>query len=223
MSKPFWVAEFQATPHRLLVILLILMLGGCQTGSYMENCLKAGGLAGLVGAGWQFAKGKSAGKAVKTGVFAFAGGCAIGLAATAIGKALNEKEREKHDAAFQKASQSGADRLAEEQRRIDAEYQSMEPATDEASKAKRQQEQKIAKRSVTFSTPVKETWESDPGEPPAQGKVLVVGTSPSEADASETGKDCLEVREWVLKDGKEIPQTSKACQDENGKWVRVVT
>ena len=226
MSRNFGLSELRVKSNLPFVLLLSILLGSCQTiqqGSYLGNCGKAGAVGALLAGGWKAYTGGSKTEVLKTAAIGGVGGCVVGLAATAIGNHLNESEREKHDEAFQKASQTGANRMAEERQRIEQRYQTMAPPTDETTRTKRQREKEAEVKKVVIENPTEETWKSNAGEPPAEGKVFVVGAADIEGENPSGGANCMKVKEWVVKDGKEVSQTSNACQDENGKWVRFTT
>ena len=226
MSK-FYSTRHQSVFRNLSFMLtLTLVLSSCQTmqqGSYTGNCVKGGLAGGIAGAAWKAVTGGSKSDTVKTALIGAAAGCVIGLAATAVGEALNDKEREKHDEAFQTAAQTSSDQIAEERQRIEERYQEMEPSPTEADKTKQQQEIETEIQKTVFKNPQEQAWEDNTGGSSTKGKVIVVGTSDGQVAKAGGDTNCLQVQEWVVKDGKEISQTSDACQDENGKWVRMAT
>lgn len=208
-----------------ILLVLALLLSSCQTmkeGGYTGNCITGGLIGGVGGAAWEMFTGGDTKDVVKTGVICTAAGCVVGLAATAIGKKLDENEQKKHDEAFQKAAQDSSDQMDAERKRIEERYQKMEPAADEASKAQRQQEKQAEIQSVQPPN-VKAEWQGNAvgGKPATRGKTTVIGSSGIKVAEKGKSNNCMKIEECVVKDGKEISQISNACQDSNGKWVRV--
>jgi len=125
------------------VVAMALGVSGCETVKeklgdigdigYMTSCATGALVGGLVGAlAWGTNdKGKL--------LAAVAAGCAVGLAATAVGKKLNEQQRAKHEESVQRTAKRQAREL-EEYRQTQTEYERKPAAGSSAEQAARERE-----------------------------------------------------------------------------------
>jgi len=205
-------------PFIALILILSLVLSGCQSmpqsmssegdDSYASNCLKGS----LLGIGAGMVKEAMSGGNIfnpKTMAISAVAGCTVGLASTAVGKALNEREAALQDKAFQETAQAGAIQIAKSQ---------VEPTSSTTPATTADKIETSSKDSEVKSTSVESEW-SDGG---TKGKAIFIGPS-TEQVASADGKtsNCVKVREIAVKDGKEVTQLSTACQNDQGIWQRV--
>lgn len=146
-----------------------------------------------------------------------AAGCAVGLAATAIGQVLNDQEKRKADEAFQKAAKEGAAQSERERQQIEDRYKTMPQPTTDAEKANREQDKKREVANANSKDQPAQGW----SEGATAGKAIYIGTVPTEASKGGGSSNCARIREVVLKDGKEVTQISTACMSENGEYQRV--
>lgn len=214
------------------------LLAGCQgltnprEAGYVGECLKTGALGAGLGLAAdvimnmdEYRSGskmsKEAGKRLGTKmVIGAAAGCAVGLAATAVGKTLDARERQKQDEAFQQAAQSAAAQIEQERQQIAARYRDLPPPATEAERAKREEEKARELANVGPRNLPARSW----SEGETKGKVIVVGISSSvqTTGASGAAEDCLELEETVTKDGREVKQRSTSCRNpETGGYERV--
>lgn len=213
------------------------LLAGCQgltnprEASYVGECLKTGALGAGLGLAAdvlmnmnEYRSGnmsQGAGKRLGTKmVIGAAAGCAVGLAATAVGKTLDARERQKQDEAFQQAAQSAAAQVEQERQQIAARYRDLPPPATEAERAKREEEKARELANVSPRNLPARSW----SEGETKGKVIVVGISSSvqTTGASGAAEDCLELEETVTRDGREVKQRSTSCRNpETGGYERV--
>jgi hypothetical protein len=203
---------------------------GQSNSSYIQGCL----VGGAVGAGaslvWDYLKsGSSKGsrstsptsESLKKAGLIGAAGCAVGLAATAIGKILTEREQQRQDEVFQKAAQAGAEKAERDRLQIEERYRKMPtPATDAARVSREQAKQhEIQTAQTKQSNP--ESW----SDGATKGQAIYIGPkqSPQTGEVVRTagGKDCVTIKEFVIKDGVETSQDSTACPASDGHWQRI--
>jgi hypothetical protein len=224
-------------PHAALVTAVAFLLASCQgltnprEASYAGECFKTGALGAGLGLAADVlmnmndyksgTMSKGMGKRLGTKmVIGAAAGCAVGLATTAVGKALDARERQKQDEAFQQAAQSAAAQVEQERQQIATRYRDMPPPATEAERAKREEEKARDLASVGSRNLPARSW----SEGETKGKVIVVGISSSVQTTGSSGsaEDCLELEETVTKDGREVKQRSTSCRNsETGGYERV--
>lgn len=202
------------------LISLALALSGCATPNDGTsnaqaagiNCASGAVIGGVAVALAEYLKaGKSGsginGKRVAAGAGA---GCLVGLAATAVGRLLNDRESRKAEAAFQRSAQTSTSR----------------PATRYPAPA--------APAAPTASpTPARPPAPGNPQDPVdlTNGQAVTWcegatcgGAAP--AGPPKTGSDgsvCVPQKEWVVKDGQRVDQEVLACRTASGRFERVVS
>jgi len=196
-------------------------VGGCVAGA----ALGAGGslLWDILKAGSQ--KGSRVptptSESLKKAALIGGAGCAVGLAATAIGKYLTEREQQRQDEVFQKAAQAGAEQAERERLQVEERYRNMPaPATD-ADRISREQARQREIEAAQSKQSSPESW----SEGSTKGQAIYIGPtkSPQTGEVMRTagGKGCVAIKEIVMKDGVEASQETNACPASDGHWQRI--
>ncbi len=196
-------------------------VGGCVAGA----ALGAGGslLWDILKAGSQ--KGSRVptptSESLKKAALIGGAGCAVGLAATAIGKYLTEREQQRQDEVFQKAAQAGAEQAERERLQVEERYRSMPAPADDAERVTREQAKQRDIKVAQTKQGTPESW----SEGPTKGQAIYIGTdtSPETGEVTKTadGKDCITVMEMIWKNGEQVQQKSKACRGTDGHYARI--
>jgi len=198
-------------------------------GAYAGACVGGALLGGIGGAVYegimqkgQLQRGGGLNNSMIKSVAIGAGaGCAIGLGATAIGKLLNEREQQRQDEVFQKAAQVGAEQAERERLQVEERYRNMPPAATETNRIAREQakQREIQTAQSTQSSP--EAWKDGN----TRGQAIYIGPtkSPQTGEVIRTagGKDCVTIKEIIMKDGVEASQETTACPASDGHWQRI--
>jgi len=139
------------------IVAVAMSVSGCETVKeklgdignfgYMTSCATGAVVGGLVGLAVSGTKDK--GKLLA----AAAAGCAIGLAATAVGKMLNAKQREKHEESVQRTAKRQAREL-EAYRQTQEQYEQAPPSSGaEQAAREREREQALAEIKRRYEEP----------------------------------------------------------------------
>jgi len=219
-----------------LTVSLSLLLVSCQgmqgqttAGDYASNCAKGVGI-GVIGAiGFEAIKqasnlkqGKIDYKSAIPSVAIGAGaGCAVGLAYTAIGQILTDREQQRQDEVFQKAAQAGAEQAERDRLQIEERYRTMPPPATDSDRVAREQ----AKQREIQTAQAKQGSPQTYTEDGTRGEATYIGTSTSpktgEIVRTKDGKDCVKIREMVWKNGEQRQQESDACRSADGHYTRM--
>lgn len=197
---------------------------GTSAGDYLGNCVKTG-IGGIGGAlifegikqMGNIQQGKiNYGSAATTVAIGAGAGCAVGLAYTAIGHVLNEREQKRHDEAFQQAARDGATQTERARQEVADRYKNLPPPATEQERVTREQEKARDLETAGNKEQPAKAW----SEGVASGNVTVFGSTPVKTEGGATVQ-CPKIREVVMKDGKEVHQVSTACMGQSGEYQRV--
>jgi len=192
---------------------------GGETNSYVQSCLTGALALGALDALYLAAKGKkdgkSAGQAIKERsghlMKAAAGGCAIGLAVTAVGKLMDDQQRARHEEAMQRDARRRAleqQQYAGTEKRLQA-----APAATPAQRTARDAQLEKARSD----------WEANYSKPSTydlgNGGSTTVQAEPPR-DPAATGQ-CVDYSVSVRTGAGTARQFETWCPDASGKMVRL--
>lgn len=212
-----------------VAVSLALVLSGCKTmptaagessaaADYATGCL-AGALGGaLLSTVLDKAKGRKPTPDEKRKALAkaAAGGCVVGLAATAIGKLMNQRQQAKHEEEMQKEAR----RRALEQQQYAAATQRAQnlPAATPAQRAARDAELERAR--VAYQTSINQPAQVDLGEG-GQSTIQVVPSAPAAPGTqAATPSGCTDYSVLVKTAAGQARQYETWCPNSTGQMVR---
>lgn len=213
---------------------IALALSGCQTmpqasgsnsnsavSQYVTSCL-TGALAGAaVGAilerlGGGANKSTTSDPKKRTNDLAKAalGGCVIGIAATAIGRVLNERQQAKHEEALQ----TEARRRALEQQQYEASLQRTDTLPARTAAERKQRDEERARLKAAYDASVNKPVTVDLGE--GATSTIAVQT-PAKGQPGATQGQCKVLTSLVPTPNGDVRQYDTMCPNGSGQYVRV--
>lgn len=184
--------------------------GGEARAGWTESCVKGAAIGALVGV---LASGGDQRKAKEYLIRGVAGGCAVGLAATAVGKVMDARQQARHEEAMQREAR----RLALEQQNlaaIQARHEAMPAATAQQRAARDASLEKArADWQANYTRPV--TVDLGDG-----GTSVIQPQAPKEAPKAGNAPACFDQTVLVRTARGQAKQVETWCPNGSGQLVR---
>lgn len=199
----------------------LLALAGCQTmprggdgeRSYFSSCLTGAAVTGVIAAGVEIyrQRGRSAQEALSARkdrlIKAAAAGCAIGLAATAVGKLMDARQQSQHEEAMQRDAQ---------QRALQQQQQASQEARIRAMPAGAARDAELERARRDWQAAYTKPVVTDLGG----GTSTVQADAPRELPAAGQAAACVEYSVLVRTAAGSAKQYETWCPNAQGQMVR---
>jgi len=196
--------------------------GGSTAAQYVTSCLGGGLLGVMAGSILEKMGGKPTADSKKRSndlAKAAVAGCVIGIAATAIGRVLNERQQAKHEEALQ----NEARRRALEQQQYEAAMQRTERMPERTASERKNRDAARERLRTEYETSLKKPVTVDLGEG-ASSTIVVQSPAPAPAGGApaQPQQGCRVFAQSVSKPPNgDVRQYDTFCPDASGQYVRV--